>query len=90
MAKLISKKTTTTVTEEVEIVPAAPGEAKGHRYLTVGGYGDYCGENGQRMSKPQINLNAKWLAEAGFGVGEHIDIEVHQNELVIRKLAVGE
>ena len=40
MAKLISKKTITTVTEEVEIVPAASGEEKGHRYLTVGGYDD--------------------------------------------------
>lgn len=30
MAKLVSKKTTTTVTEEVEIVPATPGAEKGH------------------------------------------------------------
>lgn len=86
MAKLISKKTTTTVTEEVEIVPAAPGDEKGHRYLTVGGYGDYLGKGGCKKAKPQINLNAKWLAEAGFAVGEKIDVCVKENELVIRKL----
>ncbi len=86
MAKLVSRKTTTTVTEEVEIVPAATGEDKGHRYLTVGGYGDYLGENGHRVAKPQINLNARWLAEAGFMVGEKIDVCVKENELVIRKL----
>jgi len=39
MAKLVSKKTTTTVTEEIAIVPAAPGEEKGHRYMKVHGYG---------------------------------------------------
>lgn len=38
MAKLVSKKTTT-VTEEVEIVPATPGAEKGHHYLKVCGYG---------------------------------------------------
>ena len=86
MAKLVSRKTTTTVIEEVEIVPAATGEDQGHRYLTVGGYGDYLGENGCRVAKPQINLNARWLAEAGFMVGEKIDVCVKENELVIRKL----
>lgn len=88
MAKIVSKKTTTTVTEVMEIVPAAPGEEIGHRYLTVCGYGDYCGEDGQRVTKSQINLNAKWLADAGFDVGEKIDVEVHENELVIRKMVV--
>ena len=86
MAKLVSKKTTTTVTEEVELVPTTPGEAKGHRFMRVRGYGTYRGSNGKEMYKPQINLNAKWLADAGFEVGEQIDVEVRQNELVIRKL----
>jgi hypothetical protein len=86
MAKLITKKTTTTVTEEVEIVPAASGEEINHRYMKVGGYGTYRGEDGQDESKPQINLNAKWLAEAGFHVGDQIDVAVAENELVIRKL----
>ena len=86
MAKLVSKKTTTTVTEEVEIVPAASGEEINHRYMKVCGYGTYCGDNGRRESKPQINLNAKWLAEAGFHVGDQIDVAVSENELVIRKL----
>ena len=86
MAKLITKKTTTTVTEEVEVVPAASGEEINHRYMKVGGYGTYRGEDGQDESKPQINLNAKWLAEAGFHVGDQIDVAVAENELVIRKL----
>ena len=86
MAKLVSKKTTTTVTEEVELVPTTPGEMKGHRFMRVRGYGTYRGANGREMDKPQINLNAKWLAEAGFDVGEQIDVEVRENELVIRRL----
>ena len=88
MAKLVSKRTTTTITEEMEIVPSVPGEEIGHRYLKVHGYGDYQGTDGKRYKKPQINLNAKWLAEAGFGVGEQIDVEIRENELVIRKLVV--
>ena len=54
--------------------------------MKVGGYGTYRGEDGQDESKPQINLNAKWLAEAGFHVGDQIDVAVAENELVIRKL----
>ena len=41
MAKLVTKRTTTTVTEEMELVPAPAGAEIGHRYLTVSGYGDY-------------------------------------------------
>lgn len=41
MVKLVSKKTTTTVTEEIQMVPAVPGEEKGHRFLRVSGYGTY-------------------------------------------------
>ena len=86
MAKLTSKKTTTTVTEEVEIIPAAPGAEINHRYMKVCGYGTYRGDDGKDEFKPQINLNAKWLAEAGFHVGDQIDVAVAENELVIRKL----
>lgn len=86
MAKLVSKKTTTTVTEEVEIVPAAPGDEINHRFMKVYGCGTYRGDDGRDENKPQINLNAKWLAEAGFHVGDQIDISVAENELVIRKL----
>ena len=90
MAKLVSKKTTTTVTEEVELVPTAPGEMKSHRFMRVRGYGSYRGSDGIELEKPQINLNAKWLAEAGFEVGEQIDVEVRENELVIRRLVVNQ
>ena len=86
MAKLVSKKTTTTVTEEVEIIPAAPGDEINHRFMKVCGYGTYRGDDGRDENKPQIILNAKWLAEAGFHVGDQIDITVAENELVIRKL----
>ena len=88
MAKLVNKKTTTTttVTEEVELVPATPGEEINHRYMKVCGYGTYRGEEGESVNKPQILLNAKWLAEAGFHVGDQIDVSVKENELVIKKL----
>ena len=90
MAKLVTRKVTTTVTEEVELVPTAPGEAKGHRLMKVRGYGSYRGSDGVELEKPQINLNAKWLAEAGFDVGDQIDVEVRENELVIRRLVVNQ
>ena len=86
MAKLVSKRITTTVTEEMEIVPAASGVEKGHRYLKVCGYGTYRDVDGDEVVKPQINLNAKWLAEAGFNVGDQIDVAVAKNELVIKKM----
>ena len=88
MAKLISKKTTTTVTEEVEMVPAAPGEEKSHRFLKVSGYGSFRGTDGEEHYKPRINLNGKWLAEAGFNLGDQIDVMVGENEIVIKKLVV--
>lgn len=88
MAKLVSKKTTTTVTEEVEIVPATPGAEKGHHYLKVRGYGTYLDAEGEKAEKPQINMNAKWLEEAGFNVGDQIDVIAKENELVIRKLVL--
>ena len=53
--------------------------------MTVGGYGTYKNQDGRVFDKPQINLNAKWLAEAGFKAGEKIDVEVKEYELVIRK-----
>ena len=43
MAKLVTRKVTTTVTEEVELVPTTPGKAKGHRLMKVRGYGSYRG-----------------------------------------------
>ena len=59
MAKLVTKKTTTTVTEEVELIPATPGEEINHRYMKVCGYGSYRGDDGESVDKPQIVLNAK-------------------------------
>lgn len=52
MARLVKTRTTTTVTEEVELVPAATGAEIGHRYLTVCGYLEYCGAEGRRVAKP--------------------------------------
>ena len=86
MAKLVSKKTTTTVTEEIAIVPVVPGEEKGYRFMKVHGYGTYRGSDGGDLSKPQINLNGKWLVEAGFDVGTRIEVEVRENKIVIRRL----
>ena len=66
MAKLIKTKTTTTVTEEIELSPAVPGKEISHRCMTVNGYGEYTGDDGRQHVKPKINLNAKWLADAGL------------------------
>ena len=64
-----------------------PG-SKGHRYLKVCGYGTFRDADGDEVIKPQINLNAKWLAEAGFSVGDQIEVAVAENALVIRKMIV--
>ena len=42
MAKLVKKKTTTTVTEEYDIYPEAAGKEIGHRFMTVHEYDQYC------------------------------------------------
>lgn len=86
MAKLVKKRTTTTVTEEIEIIPADPGEEINHRFMKVCGDGTFRGDDGETVDKLQINLNAKWLAKAGFHVGDQIDVAVAENELVIRTL----
>ena len=83
MAKLVTKKTTTTVTEEVELIPATPGEEINHRYMKVCGYGSYRGDDGESVDKPQIVLNAKWLAEAGFQVGDQIDVSRRSQSTMI-------
>ena len=88
MARVISKKTTTTVTEEVELIPAAAGAEREHRVMRVHALGEYRGARGQIVTKPQISLNGKWLAEAGFEYGDQVDVEVHENELVIRKMVI--
>ena len=36
MAKLVTKRTTTTITEEVELVPAPAGEKIEHRFMVSG------------------------------------------------------
>ena len=72
MAKLVSKKTTTTVTEEVKVVPTTPGEVTNHRFMKVRGFGTYLAANGRERNKPQINLNAKWLAEAASRSGSRL------------------
>ena len=43
MVKLVSKKTTTTVTEEVELVPTESGEVKNHRFMRSGDMGPIVG-----------------------------------------------
>ncbi|MBR4454669.1 MAG: SymE family type I addiction module toxin [Solobacterium sp.] len=58
--------------------------------MKVCGYGTYRDADGDEVVKPQINLNAKWLAEAGFKVGDQIDVTVAENELVIRRMIISE
>ena len=89
MAKIVKRRTTTTVTEEMELVPTEAGEEIEHRLMTVHGYGNYIDDDGYSVSKPQIIMNAKWLADAGFEPGSKIDIEVRENQLVVRKLVEG-
>lgn len=85
-SKLIKKITTTTVTEEIEFISADSGNKTKHHQLKVYECGTYRGEYGEEIAKPQIILNAKWLAEAGFFSGDRIDVCVAENVLVIKKL----
>ena len=35
---------------------------------------------------PWLNISGVWLAQAGFNVGDQIEITVSQNELIIKPL----
>ena len=35
---------------------------------------------------PWLNVSGVWLAQAGFNVGDHIEITVSQGELIIKPL----
>ena len=47
-------------------------------------YGQH--SSGEKFVVPEIWLHGKWLEEAGFELGDHIGIEVHQGRLSIIKL----
>ena len=36
---------------------------------------------------PWLNVNGQWLEQAGFKIGDQIQIDVRRNRLVIKKLA---
>lgn len=36
---------------------------------------------------PWLNLNGKWLERVGFRVGDRIEIDVKNNQLIIKKLS---
>lgn len=36
---------------------------------------------------PWLNVNGLWLEQAGFKIGDQIEINVRRNKLVIKKLA---
>ncbi len=40
----------------------------------------------RRYLKPKITISGNWLEKAGFSVGELINIEVHEDKLIIKKL----
>lgn len=50
--------------------------------------GDYLNSNGDRADKPPIILNGKWLVEAGFNVGDWIEVSERKNEPIIRGLSM--
>ena len=76
MAKIIEK--TTTVTREIVLSPAAPGEKKQERILTI--------MSGKTVGASQLMLSGIWLADAGFNPGDKVQISVSENKLVIEKL----
>ena len=86
MAKMVKRRTTTTVTEEIDIIPEPAGEQKEPHYFRLCGYGTYH-EDGKELRPPHISLNGKWLVDAGFHVGDRIQVDVKENQLVIMKLA---
>lgn len=36
---------------------------------------------------PWLNVNGLWLERAGFKIGDHIEIDVKNNQLIIKKLS---
>lgn len=85
--KPVRREDGTILTEEVEVtVPAF--RVTNVFDINVKSYGTYRGNDGSDERKPKINLNAKWLADAGFQVGDLIDVAVAENELVKRKMVV--
>lgn len=37
----------------------------------------------KHVSRPEIRLQGKWLQELGFDIGQPIQVQSHQNKLVI-------
>lgn len=37
---------------------------------------------------PWLNVNGHWLEQAGFKIGDQIEIDVSRNRLVIKKLSI--
>jgi hypothetical protein len=52
------------------------------RRLTV----SYCPTNNERGVIPYLRLKGKWLEQAGFSIGNYVQVEIEQGRLIIAAL----
>ncbi|PXV86921.1 toxic protein SymE [Lachnotalea glycerini] len=50
----------------------------------------YQSYNPQNQPMPEIRLKGKWLEESGFGIGQHIEVEIHNNTLIVKQRVIEE
>lgn len=50
----------------------------------------YKSYNPQNQPMPEIRLKGKWLEENGFGIGQYIEVEVHDNILIVKRIVMEE
>lgn len=43
----------------------------------------------KRSFKPKITISGDWLKEAGFNIGEKIEVQIFENKLIIKPLENG-
>jgi len=73
--------------------PARGGAAKRRRRLTVSRlYREREQRPWERKVReaepmPYLRMQGRWLAEAGFGIGQTIAVDVREGELVLRRAA---
>ena len=87
MTKILKTVTTTTTTTSYDYAPAKAGETKSNRLMKVGYIcRDKASARGRSYDVPFIRMAGNWLADAGFGIGDQIQVEVKENQLVVTRL----
>ncbi|MGN6713031.1 SymE family type I addiction module toxin [Anaerocolumna jejuensis] len=50
----------------------------------------YQSYNQKNQPLPEIRLKGKWLEDNGFGIGQYIEVEIHDNILIVKQIVVEE